>query len=99
MLLGLFVSAGAAIYLAKRPRILAQATRLLWSIPAIGERLEPYQLARFTRTLAMLVKAGNPFVSGLDMVRDLLKQAALQSRGPAHKQLATAKVVFRRPNE
>lgn len=37
-----------------------------------------YQLARFTRTLAMLVNGGIPFVTALDMVRDLLRQAALR---------------------
>lgn len=52
--------------------------RLLWSIPAAGDRMRMYQLARFTRTLAMLVNGGIPFVTALDMVRDLLRQAALR---------------------
>ncbi len=45
----------------------------LWKIPAIGERMHVYQLARFYRTLAMLLKGGIPVVSALDMVSGLLQ--------------------------
>ena len=44
----------------------------LWRIPAIGERMKVYQLARLYRTVGMLLRAGIPVVSALDMVRDLL---------------------------
>jgi len=44
----------------------------LWSIPALGERLKVYQLARLYRTAGMLLKAGIPAVQALAMVRDLL---------------------------
>jgi general secretion pathway protein F len=44
----------------------------LWRIPAIGERMKLYQLARLYRTVGMLLRAGIPVVSALDMVRDLL---------------------------
>ena len=47
----------------------------LWRIPAIGERMHIYQLARFYRTLAMLLKGGIPVVSALDMVSGLLQPA------------------------
>lgn len=69
---------GALAFLLTRPRMLAALGRMVWSIPAIGEQMRLYQLARFTRTLAMLVNGGIPFVTALDMVRDLLRQAALR---------------------
>lgn len=67
-----------AIYGLTRSSTRTKIEHALWSIPAIGERLRLYQLARFTRTLAMLVNGGIPFVAALDMVSDLLRQPALR---------------------
>ena len=47
----------------------------LWRIPALGERMHIYQLARFYRTLSMLLKGGIPVVAALDMVSGLLQPA------------------------
>jgi general secretion pathway protein F len=44
----------------------------LWQIPAIGSRLRLYQLARFYRTLGMLLRGGTPVVAALDMSSGLL---------------------------
>jgi general secretion pathway protein F len=44
----------------------------LWRIPAIGERMKIYQLARLYRTVGMLLRAGIPAVKALEMVKDLL---------------------------
>lgn len=44
----------------------------LWRVPAIGERLKVYQLARFYRTIGMLLRGGMPLVSALEMGADLL---------------------------
>jgi general secretion pathway protein F len=44
----------------------------LWAIPALGERMKTYQLARLYRTAGMLLRAGIPAVRALDMVRGLL---------------------------
>lgn len=51
--------------------------RRFWQIPAVGQRMQVYQLARLYRTLGMLLKAGIPFVTALGMVPGLL-QASLQ---------------------
>lgn len=58
--------------------IRARIVRSMWSLPGLGDRLRLYQLARFTRTLAMLIHGGIPFVTALDMVRGLLRQPAMQ---------------------
>jgi general secretion pathway protein F len=47
----------------------------LWRIPAVGERMRIYQLARLFRSVAMLLKGGIPIVSALGMVRSLLHPA------------------------
>lgn len=70
--------AAAIVFGLTRPATRAMIERRLWGIPAVGEKMRLYQLARFTRTLAMLVNGGIPFVTALDMVRDLLRQPALQ---------------------
>ena len=45
---------------------------LLWRVPAIGERLKVYQLARLYRTTGMLLRGGTPLVAALGMSADLL---------------------------
>lgn len=52
--------------------------RALWRMPRLGTQLQIYQLARFTRTVAMLLKGGIPLVSALDMTAALLSQPALR---------------------
>lgn len=67
-----------AVYGLTRPALRAWAVRKLWQLPLIGEQLRIYQLARFTRTVAMLQKGGVPLVTALDMTDDLLRQEALK---------------------
>ncbi len=47
----------------------------LWRIPAIGSRMRLYQLARFYRTLGMLLRGGTPVVTAIDMASGLLAPA------------------------
>jgi general secretion pathway protein F len=49
------------------------------AIPAIGERLRLYQLARFYRTVGMLLRGGIPIMGSLQMTADLL-QGSLRRR-------------------
>jgi general secretion pathway protein F len=58
-----------------RPALRHRATELVWRIPALGERLRVYQLARLFRAVAMLLKGGIPIVSALGMVQGLLRPA------------------------
>jgi general secretion pathway protein F len=49
--------------------------RLARRIPAIGERLRVYHLARLYRTLGMLLRGGTPLVTALGMVPGLMPAA------------------------
>lgn len=61
-------------------RMVAQRlVRLMWRIPAMGERMRVFQLTRMYRTLGMLLLGGIAIVPALDMVTGLLS-AALQMR-------------------
>ena len=61
-----------AVYGLRLPRVRTALGDALWRIPAIGERLKLYQLARFYRTIGMLLRGGMPLVAALDMGAELL---------------------------
>jgi general secretion pathway protein F len=63
---------GMAIWAFTRAAFRSWLNRRLWDIPAIGERMKVYQLARLYRTAGMLLRAGIPAVRALEMVQDLL---------------------------
>jgi general secretion pathway protein F len=65
----LFTALGYAI---SRPATRQRLTQRLWQIPALGTRMKTYQLARFYRTLGMLLQGGTPIVTALHMTADLL---------------------------
>ena len=77
----------ATCFLAARLLMLPETRRWigtkLWAIPSIGERMRLYQLARFYRTLGMLVRGGTPMVTALEMAAGLLSPA-LREIGRAH---------------
>lgn len=81
-------SAAAIIYTVTRPGFRQWVMRMLWRIPAVGEHIRMYQLARFYRTLGMLLRGGIPIVMALEMVSGLLEQAL-------RKQLALASDCIR----
>jgi general secretion pathway protein F len=77
-LLVLVVLAGSVAslaYLAGRPAARSWVMGRLWQIPAAGERLRIYQLARFYRTLGMLLAGGIAIVQAIKMVSELLPPA------------------------
>jgi general secretion pathway protein F len=73
VVLGLVAAAvvGAVLALRQAP-VRAMLGDALWRIPAVGERLKVYQLARFYRTTGMLLKGGMPLVGALGMAAELL---------------------------
>ena len=86
---GIMVAIVLAIAVAATVRLLtlAQVRRWiglqLWNIPALGERMRLYQLARFYRTIGMLLHGGTPVVTALDMAAGLLSPALRTNLGAA----------------
>lgn len=72
LLVGTMVAVAAAVTALSQPATRAAATRLAWRMPAIGEHLRTFELARFYRSLGMLLRGGIPIVSALGMVSGLL---------------------------
>jgi len=74
----LALALGAA-YTLRAASVRARIGDALWRLPGVGERLKVYQLARFYRTIGMLLRGGMPLVTALDMAGALL-HAALRER-------------------
>jgi general secretion pathway protein F len=80
MVVGVMIAMGVALwYVARLPEVRASMEKLLWSLPAVGEKMMIYQLARFYRTIGMLLKGGMPLVAALEMGAELL-HAGLRDR-------------------
>src|SRR6266850_943543 len=65
----------------------------LWRVPAIGSRMRLYQLARFYRTLGMLLRGGTPIVAALDMASGLLVPALQPSLGRAREAIREGRAI------
>jgi general secretion pathway protein F len=83
--LGFVVLLALLGFVLTRPATRKQAQETLWKLPALGETLRIYQLARFYRTLGMLLRGGIPLVTGMRMVSSLL-QPMLRARLQAVEQ-------------
>ncbi len=57
----------------KRPATRQALVSRLMRIPALGDRVRVYQLARFYRTLGMLLRGGIPIMASLNMTGGLLQ--------------------------
>lgn len=64
---------GLAIYAAIRPASRQWFMHRLWQMPGVGTRLRLYQMARFYRSLGMLLRGGMPVMPALQMVSGLLQ--------------------------
>jgi len=60
-------------FVASRPMVRSAVMRKVWQIPALGEAMRIYQLARFYRTLGMLLRGGIPLITAMGMVSSLLQ--------------------------
>lgn len=91
------LAAGASLML--QPAVRRAFVRQLWRIPALGERIQVYELARFYRTLGMVLRGGIPVVAALDMCGGLLSaglQQGLQSARTAVEQGLSISQAFER---
>ncbi len=63
----------ALVFVLTRPSSKRWMAQSLWRIPALGDRLRIYQLARFYRALGMLLRGGVAIIPALQMVAELLQ--------------------------
>lgn len=72
VLVVLVVLVAVAATLAREPAVRQWVADRVWRFPAIGQRWRVYQLARFYRTLGMLLRGGTPIIPALGMTSGLL---------------------------
>lgn len=65
----------AAIVAAMQPASKIWLQKKMWELPTIGERLRLYEMARFYRSLGMLLQGGMPILVALKLVSGLLQEA------------------------
>lgn len=87
LLLGLGAVLAAALAHGGGRLLLRRAGRLLWRLPAAGERMRVFQLARLYRTLGMLLRGGIAMVPALEMVGGLLSEALRQNLARATRRI------------
>ena len=72
LLSGAALCVAVAVYAFSLPAVRLVLARQIQRLPRIGEFVRVYQLARFYRALGMLLQAGIPIMTALDMVAGLL---------------------------
>lgn len=87
-LMAMVVIAVLLVWGAVHPAVRSWVLRRLWATPGIGERLRLYQLARFYRTLGMLLRGGTAITGALELVPGLLSPSL-------RAQLAQATLLIR----
>ena len=83
----------AGIYALRAAPVRAKLSDALWRFPAIGERMKVYQIARFYRTIGMLLRGGMPFVAALDMGAELLHPALRERLVAARRAISEGRQV------
>jgi general secretion pathway protein F len=83
----------AGVYLLSLRSVRAAMMQWLWRLPTIGERMRIYQLSRFYRSLGMLLIAGIPILSALDMVSGLLAPALRERMQLASEQIRQGQAI------
>jgi general secretion pathway protein F len=94
LVVGVAIALGAALwYAARLPAVRAFIEHTLWRLPALGEKLKIYQLARFYRTIGMLLKGGMPLVAALEMGSELLHAALREQLAAARRAISEGHTV------
>lgn len=72
LLAGTLVTLAVAVRALTRPAARQWLLGKVWQLPGVGQRMHVFQLARFYRSLGMLLRGGMPVMPSLQMVSGLL---------------------------
>ena len=93
--IGLVVLVGGAAFAVTRPALRQWVGPRLWNLPAFGKRMRLYELARFYRTLGMLLTSGIPLPQALDMSSGLLSPRFRDAMARAARHIREGQPVSR----
>lgn len=85
---GAVAAAGAGAWILSQRGARVWLLARLWRSGALGERLRLFQLARFYRTLGMLVQGGLPMVQALDLAANVLPELLRRRLAQARRAIA-----------
>ena len=85
--------AGGVFYVLKSPASRQWLDRRLWQVPAIGDRIRTYHLARFYRMVGMLLRGGTPIVTALNMASGLLHPVLRAPLSEATKSISEGRSI------
>jgi general secretion pathway protein F len=74
--IGLLLALSALALLQRQPRFRRALERVVEKVPAVHQRIVMYELARFYRSLGILLQGGIPILTAMGMVRGLLSPAS-----------------------
>jgi general secretion pathway protein F len=83
----------AAFYAFRATDLRTRIGNALWRLPSIGERMKVYQLARFYRTIGMLLRGGMPLVTALEMAAELLHPVLRERLAAARRAISEGRGV------
>jgi len=92
---GVVLLIGGAAFALTRPAVRQWIGPRLWKLPAFGKRMRLYELARFYRTLGMLLKSGIPLPQALDMSSVLLSPHLRDGMARAARHIREGQLVSR----
>ena len=92
---GIAAALGGLAFVLTRAGVRRWIGRRLWQIPAVGSRLRVFELARFYRTLGMLLKSGITLPMALDMAGGLLSPLLRQGLEMAARKIRQGHPVSR----
>lgn len=94
LVIGVLIAIVAGLwYISRLPRVRSTIGAMLWRLPAIGERMQTYQLARFYRTIGMLLRGGMPLVTALQMGAQLLHPVLRERLFAASREISEGQPV------
>ncbi len=93
ILIGAVVAILLLVYAFTQPVFKRALMRIVWKVPAFGERLKMYQYARFYRTLGMLLKGGTSILPAIQSARGLLDDALQAQMQSAEQDIAEGKMI------
>jgi general secretion pathway protein F len=94
LVIGAFVAlVVACAYALRQAGAKARIENALWKLPAIGDRLKLYQLARFYRTIGMLLRGGTPLLAALQMSSELLHPLLRERLAAASRSVSEGRPV------
>ena len=93
VLTGLAAIVAGVVYALKSPATRQWLDRKLWQVPAVGERIRTYHLARFYRMVGMLLRGGTPIVTALNMASGLLHPVLRAPLSEATKSISEGRSI------